>query len=141
MINWHHSAYKSSVSSFLSTHHVTSKDHLHGSTLSNGFSESLSASQAWDSSKINLWLSKLGILSSEENIAHHGQLTTSSKGISIDCSNDWCLQSSELVPPSKHVSLESIWVCLLLHLLNVCTCCKCLLASSQHYCSHRWVLV
>lgn len=34
----------------------------------------------------NLWLSELGPVSGVDNVAHHGQLTPSTQGVSVHCS-------------------------------------------------------
>jgi len=123
---------ETSLSSFLSTHEVTSKAHLHRSALSDSSSESLGATHTWNNTEIDFRLSKFSSITCKKNIAHHSEFATTSESKAIDCTDEWCLKISNLVPPSEHISHVGVWELTWLHLLDICSSCESFLTTSKN---------
>ena len=132
---------ESSLGCFLSSHRDSSQDHLHGSGFANSSRESLRASHSWDGSDGDFRLSELGILSSNQDIAEHSELTSSSKSIAIHSSDQGFLefhQGSPLAKSSLHVGSGEHS---LVHFLNVSSGSEGLLRASEDHASNFGVLI
>jgi hypothetical protein len=104
-------------------------------------SETLSASHARNSAQIYLWQAKLGLLTSQQDVAHHSELAAPTQSVSIYCTNDWLPDLLYVVPPCRHVLHVSIREGHGFHFFDIYACSKYCFTTGDYYSADSSVLV
>mmetsp|Transcript_91842 Transcript_91842/g.198512 ORF Transcript_91842/g.198512 Transcript_91842/m.198512 type:complete len:277 (-) Transcript_91842:181-1011(-) len=131
LILGHNSAHETVSLGLLGVNHIAGENHLHGLGLPHGADQSLGTSAAWDDAKGDLRLSELGTVSSDDDIAHHSELTTSAESVSGDSGDGRLANFGHFGPVSKHIIGVTVNKFTLSHLFDICAGCESLLASSD----------
>ena len=94
---------------------------LHSLGLSNEGGEALGSSDSGDDAKLDLGLSEDGLIGSDDEVAHHGQLASSSEAETIDGGDDGLTDIADTLEVGEHVVLVPVDAVEGGHSLNVST--------------------
>ena len=84
----HDAADQARTLGFVHVHHAAGERQIHGFGFANRTRQTLCATSARNDANLDFGLTKLGVLSGDDEVAHHGQFTTAAQCKSTDRGND-----------------------------------------------------